>query len=86
MFLFVFDWGDCFLSFTLVCARVTSDAQMDIFIGFLSGLACRPIDSPIARFCDFSVFRGTPILAGGLVSLVRWLGLLSRVVSVYEQL
>ena len=38
---------------------------MDILIGFLSGLACRPADSIIVLVCRlFS--RGTPILAGGI--------------------
>ena len=77
--------GDCFSFFSGLCQ--TLDVQMDLFVRFLSGLACRPTDSPIARFCGFSVFWGTPIMAGGLVSLVRWFGLLSGVVfSVYEQL
>ena len=38
---------------------------MDILVGFLPGLACRPADSIIVLVC-LLLSRGTPILAGGI--------------------
>ena len=47
---------------------------MDSFYGFLFGLACRPVDSSIARVVACSV-EGRQSWLGGLVSLAWWLGL-----------
>ena len=65
VFVICFDrLGRCSLSLFWL-ARSTWRVQLDSFIGFLSGLACRPTDSFIVLVFGF-VSRETPILAGGI--------------------
>ena len=56
----VFDrLGRCFFSHLLgiFTKIIHSPVQMDIYLAFYSGLACRPADSLIARFCGRSFSR-----------------------------
>ena len=68
--------GECsFLILLWYLARVLFDLySWTVFIGFLSGLACRPTDSFIVRFLAW-FFEGRQSWLGGLVSLAWWLGL-----------
>ena len=79
-------WGECSLLFPLVPYQGAFYLySWTVFIGFLSGLACRPTDSFIVRFVALFLERRQS-WPGGLVSLAWWLGLFLVLVCGFEQL
>ena len=86
VFVMCFDrLGRCFLTFSWLVPGRHDLYSWTVFIGFLSGLACRPTDSFIVRFVALFLERRQS-WAGGLVSLGWWLGLFLVLVCGFEQL
>ena len=66
---FLTAWGDALFSFLFVLYSLAH------FLDIYSGLACRAADI-VLPICLRSLFRGTPILAGG-IGVARFCGVVS---------